>query len=163
PATILAYRADLYQLIMFLSEKKKATPEQVKKVLVEGGGIIDSIIDKIKVKRIVIDSITSFSLLYSDELTKKEAALALFDLINKWNCTAVLTSQAKATDHQIYMDAALDFEVDSILILYHTKKEGERIRAFEILKMRGTNIPTKTYGVNIAKNGLKIENKIIKL
>src|SRR3989344_9039857 len=36
------------------------TPEQVKKVLVEGGGTVDAIITKIKAKRIVIDSVTSF-------------------------------------------------------------------------------------------------------
>ncbi|HSX48781.1 MAG TPA: tyrosine-type recombinase/integrase [Candidatus Saccharimonadales bacterium] len=36
PATILAYRADLDQLILFLSEKNKATPEQVKKEDIEG-------------------------------------------------------------------------------------------------------------------------------
>ena len=139
------------------------TPEQVKKVLVEGGGFIEAIIEKIKVKRIVIDSITSFSLLYRDELTKKEAALALFDLINKWNCTAVLTSQAKASDHQLFMDAALEFEVDSILILYHSKINGERVRALEILKMRGTKIPSKTYRIDIEKTGLYITKDIIKI
>jgi len=138
------------------------TPEQVKKVLVEGGGEIDILIEKIKAKRIVIDSITSFSLLYNDELTKKEAALALFDLINKWNCTAVLTSQARSADHQLVMDTALEFEVDSILIMYHSKKKGERIRALEILKMRGTKIPTKTYGVNIGEKGIYITNEIVK-
>ncbi len=35
PATILAYRADLDQLILFLSEKNKATPDQVKKEDIE--------------------------------------------------------------------------------------------------------------------------------
>ena len=139
------------------------TPEQVKKVLVEGGGFIEAIIEKIKVKRIVIDSITSFSLLYSDELTKKEAALALFDLINKWNCTAVLTSQTKSSDHQLFMDAALEFEVDSILILYHSKIKGERIRALEILKMRGTKIPSKTYKIEINDKGILITNETIEI
>lgn len=138
------------------------TPEQVKKVLIEGGGIIDSIIEKIKAKRIVIDSITSFALLYNDELTKKEAALALFDLINGWNCTAVLTSQARAADHQLVMDAALEFEVDSILVLYHSKRKGERVRGMEILKMRGTKIPSKTYGLDIGKNGVIVTENIIK-
>lgn len=139
------------------------TPEQVKKVLVEGGGIIDSLIDKIKAKRLVIDSISSFSLLYSDELTKKEAALALFDLINKWNCTAILTSQGKAADHNLIMEAALEFEVDSILVLYHSKRRGERIRAIEILKMRGTQIPDKTFEVVLNDKGLAVTNKIVKI
>jgi len=135
------------------------TPEQVKKLLVEGGGVVDALVEKIKAKRIVIDSITSFSLLYADELTKKEAALSLFDLINKWSCTAVLTSQARIAGQDTIMDTALEFEVDSILILYHMKKKGERVRALEILKMRGTKIPSKTFGLRIGDKGISIAEK----
>ena len=134
------------------------TPEQVKKVLTEGGGIVESVIEKIKAKRIVIDSITSFSLLYEDELTKKEAALALFELINKWNCTGVLTSQDESKNgHTI--STALEFETDSIILLYHFKQKGIRKRAVEILKMRGTRIPEKTIDLEISDKGIKIDPK----
>ncbi|MBW2983796.1 hypothetical protein KY361_01670 [Candidatus Woesearchaeota archaeon] len=134
------------------------TPEQVKKVLTEGGGIVESVIEKIKAKRIVIDSITSFSLLYEDELTKKEAALALFELINKWNCTGVLTSQDESKDgHTI--STALEFETDSIILLYHFKQKGIRKRAIEILKMRGTRIPEKTIDLEISDKGIRIDPK----
>lgn len=132
------------------------TPEQVKKILVEGGGPIESIIEKVKAKRIVIDSITSFSLLYEDELTKKEAALSLFDLINKWGCTAVMTSQ-EVEKKGATITAALEFEVDSIILLYHSKMDGFRRRGLEILKMRGTKIPEKTYPLLIDKKGIRID------
>src|SRR3989344_2230681 len=89
------------------------TPEQVKKVLVEGGGTVDAVIEKMNAKRLVIDSITSFVLLYQDELTRKEAALALFELISKWNCTAILTAQEKFMNRD-NIEAELEFEVDSI-------------------------------------------------
>ena len=59
-----------WDLEKYEKEKKfiflEYTPEQVKRVLVEGGGLIDNIIVKRKIKRIVIDSITSFCLLYED-------------------------------------------------------------------------------------------------
>ncbi len=139
------------------------TPEQVKRLLVEGGGEVEALVEKIKAKRMVIDSITSLYLLYEDELTKKEAALSLFDLINKWNCTAILTSQAKASDNQALLEAGLEFEVDSIILLYHAKQKGERIRAIEILKMRATKIPSKTFGIDIKEKGLVVTNDIIKL
>jgi len=136
------------------------TPEQVKKILTEGGGIVESIIEKIKVKRIVIDSITSFSLLYEDELTKKEAALALFELIDKWDCTGILTSQDESKDGHI-ITAAMEFEVDGIILIYHVKKKGVRRRALEILKMRGTKIPEKTISLEITSKGIKIDPKKI--
>ncbi len=131
------------------------TPEQVKKILTEGGGIVEAIIEKNKAQRIVIDSITSFSLLYEDELTKKEASLALFELIDKWNCTGILTSQDESRNgHTI--TAAMEFEADSIIIIYHVKKKGIRRRGLEILKMRGTKIPEKTISLNITNKGISI-------
>ncbi len=131
------------------------TPEQVKKVLIEGGGTIDSIVTKMKAQRMVIDSVTSFALLYKEELAKKEAALALFQMIDKWGCTAVLTSQDTSM-HGAEISTALEFEVDSIVILYHEKKKGVRKRALEILKMRGTKVPNETYGLRIDGNGLAV-------
>lgn len=136
------------------------TPEQVKKLLIEGGGTIDTIINKSKIKRLVIDSITSFALLYQDKLLQKEAALELFALIEEWGCTALVTSQNTEMEEST-VNAALEFEVDSILILYHIKFKGERKRALEILKMRGTKHPNKTFAVEIESDGMKINSKEI--
>jgi len=138
------------------------TPEQVKKVLVEGGGTIDTLVSEMKAQRMVIDSITSFTLLYKDELAQKESSLALFELINTWGCTAVLTSQEESTDSST-ITAALEFEVDSIILLYHFRKKGSRIRAIEILKMRGTKYPEKTFGLEITNKGIKVLDKICEI
>ncbi|MEK6812829.1 MAG: ATPase domain-containing protein [Nanoarchaeota archaeon] len=132
------------------------TPEQVKRVLVEGGGTIEVLIQKMKAQRLVIDSISSFTMLYQDELTQKEAAFALFELITTWNCTAVLTSQNTEIDKEA-VSAALEFEVDSVIVLYHLKVKGVRKRALEILKMRGTKHPEKTFLLEITAKGLKID------
>lgn len=132
------------------------TPEQVKKILVEGGGIVEGVMERTKAKRMVIDSITSFALLYQDELTQKEAALSLFELINKWGCTAILTSQDTSRNEGT-ISAALEFEVDGIILLYHKKQKGKRKRAIEILKMRGTKIPDETFAMNFTPEGIKID------
>jgi circadian clock protein KaiC len=135
-------------------------PEQVKKMLTEGGGVVENIIEKTKAKRLVIDSISSFSLLYEDQLTRREASLALFELIEAWDCTSILTSQAQEkSDHVI--EAALEFESDSIIFLYHFLRKGHRIRALEIFKMRATKIPEKIYSFDIDKGGIKLDPKKI--
>ena len=131
------------------------SPEQVKSLIEEGGGTVDQLITKKKVSRLVIDSITSFSLLYQDELSRKEAGLALFELINKWGCTAVLTSQAISRRDEL-ITSSLEFEADSIVLLYHVKQKGNRLRALEILKMRGTKHSNKTMGMNIANHGIEV-------
>jgi circadian clock protein KaiC len=151
-----------WDLAKFEKEGKFAfleyTPEQVKQILTEGGGIVESVIEKIKAKRLVIDSITSFALLYEDELTKKEAALDLFELINSWKCTGLLTSQSETRDDTI-IGGALEFEADSIILLYHFKKKGIRKRAIEVLKMRGTKITEKTFDMQITNKGMIIDPK----
>ncbi len=131
------------------------TPEQVKKVLVEGGGTIDSVITKMKAKRLVIDSISSFALLYPNELERKEAILALIDLINSWGCTALLTAQDEARDG-LLVSSSLEFEVDSIILLYYVKKKADRIRAMEIFKMRGTKHPGTTFAFDITNKGIVV-------
>ena len=138
-------------LFKFLEYK----PEQIKRVLVEGGGTIDAVITQTKAKRIVIDSITSFALLFQDVLTQKESSLALFELINSWGCTAVLTAQSVHVGSD-EMSATLQFEVDSIILLYHFKQRGERVRAIEILKMRGTKTPEITMKLEITSKGLVV-------
>ena len=132
------------------------TPEQVKKIITEGGGEIENMVEKMKAKRIVIDSMTSFSLLYKDELARKEAALFLFGLINRWNCTALLTAQSQEENK---MFSELEFEVDGLFVLYHKKRRGIRKRGLEVLKIRGTKIPHKTFPLLISDKGISINTR----
>lgn len=138
-------------------------PEQMMKIITEGGGVIDSIIQDSKVKRLVIDSITSFALLYKDALAKKEAALGLFELISKWGVTCLMTSEEESP-YEKTMAATLEFEVDSIILMYHLKVGGKRERAIEILKMRGTDHSQNTVLLDITNDGIKIDpSRVIKI
>ncbi len=139
------------------------TPEQVRRHVAEGGGTIDVLVAQMNAKRMVVDSITSFSMLFRDKLGKRESSLALFDLFTKWGCTAVLTSQAtKVSADEI--EAELEFEADSIIVLHHFKKKGVRERALEVLKMRATKTPEKTMKMEIGDHGMSVDpNKIVSI
>ena len=135
------------------------TPIKVKIMLEEGGGDIESIILREKISRVVIDSITSFALLFEDELSRREAALELFNMIRKWNSTALLTLEEEP--HAVSRSAAagLEFEVDSIILIYFVRRKDQRERYIEILKMRGTKHSKNIYRFHIAKSGFEIEKK----
>lgn len=138
------------------------SPERVKEMLVEGGGLIENIITKSKAKRLVIDSITAFTLLYKDELAKKEASLSLFDLMRSWDCTTLLTEEEDVRDFEKGEESGVSFEVDSIILLYREKEGGVRKRAIEILKMRGTSHAGKTLFLDITKEkGIVVDPKKI--
>lgn len=138
------------------------SPERVKKLLVEGGGLIENIITRYNIKRLVIDSITSFVLLYQDELTKKEAALSLFGLLRSWGCTTLLTSEKYIVNMDRVEGGGLEFEVDSIILMYHIKEKGVRKRAIEVLKMRGTRHAEKTIKMEMTDKGVVVyPNRVI--
>ena len=141
------------------------TPIKVKNMLEEGGGTIEAVILKKKISRLVIDSITSFALLFDDELERREAALALFNMISKWNCTSLLTLEGNLSKGDINSQT-LEFESDSIILLYFIRNEGQRERYLEVLKMRGTKHSKKIYQFHIDKKGIEIDknpSKILKI
>jgi len=131
------------------------TPEQVKKMLAEGGGEIDVSIEKIKAKRIVIDSLTSFALLFKDELTRRKAFLDLFKLIEKWGCTALLVVEHES-DVERHHSRDIEFEADGIILLYYLRKGDVRTRALEILKLRGSKHAARIFPMKITDEGVKI-------
>ena len=85
------------------------TPEKVKTMLEEGGGIVESIILTKKIKRIVIDSITSFELLFTEDIEKREAALELFNMLRKWECTSLLTYEEEPAGEKKLSSHTLEF------------------------------------------------------
>jgi len=135
------------------------TPLKVKTMLEEGGGTIESIILKEKISRLVIDSITSFELLFEKELEKREATLDLINMLKKWACTVLLTLESDASNKRMLGTRAVEFESDSIILLYFLKQKNIRKRYLEILKMRGTNHSKNTYGFTIGKSGISIQKK----
>ena len=137
------------------------TPEKVNTMLEEGGGNIESIVLKKKITRLVIDSITSFELLFEEELKKREAALELFGMLRKWDCTSLLTYEGEPFSEKKFASHTLEFESDSIILLYFVRagKEKERERYIEVLKMRGTKHSRRIYSLSINKSGVVISKQ----
>ncbi len=132
------------------------TPEKVRTMLEEGGGTIESIVLRKKIARIVIDSITSFELLFEEELEKREAALSLFDMLRRWNCTSLLTYEGEPSQEKKVSSRTLEFESDSIILLYFVRIKEKRERYMEVLKMRGTKHSLEIFPVSIEKSGIVI-------
>lgn len=131
------------------------TPDKVDKMLVEGGGEIEWVIGKMKAKRLVIDSLTGFSLLFKDELARREAFLNLFKMIERWDCTALLIAEHEA-EVERHSSLDIEFEVDGIILLYYLRKGDVRNRALEILKLRGSKHASRIFPMKITDDGIKI-------
>lgn len=130
-------------------------PDRVKKMLSEGGGEIEWVMAKLKAKRLVIDSLTAFALLFKDELARREAFLNLFKIIEKWDCTALLVVEHES-DMERHDSIDVEFEADGIILLYYLRKGDIRNRALEILKLRGSKHASRIFPMKITDEGVKI-------
>jgi circadian clock protein KaiC len=146
-----------WDLAKLEKEKKFAyirySPEQVNKLLAEGGGPVENLVRSLKAKRLVIDSISAFTLLYKNELSQRESLLSLFELVGRWGCTTVLTAEQEAEPEK-HEPNIFEFEVDGVLLLYNYRKGNVRQRVGEILKMRGTNFLQKVFPMRITDKGI---------
>lgn len=133
----------------------KYHPHQVLKIMQEGGGIIRDVIDEIGAKRLVVDSLTSYGLLFETRYKMRESFLELFDMLRDWGCTSVVTSEIMVTPQE-RVSAGIEFLTDAVIMLYHPRQDGARTRALEILKMRGTTYVDRIFPLLIEKGGISI-------
>lgn len=133
-------------------------PEQVEKVLSGGGGLVRDVVEKLKAKRLVIDSMTAFNMLHDDELSRREATLNLFKTIRKWDCTTLVVGQPEFAEYDIdkHPFNVLEFECDGVIRLYNIREHNLRIRTLEVFKMRGTKHASKTFTMEITDKGIVI-------
>lgn len=131
------------------------SPEQVQKLIESGGGVVRDLIEQTKAKRVVFDSLTAFTLLHENELQKRKAILHLFDMIYKLNVTAVLTGEHEP-DPEKHKSTVVEFEVDSVVLLYNLRKGDVRERSLEVFKMRGSKHANKIFPMKIDDNGVSI-------
>jgi circadian clock protein KaiC len=132
-------------------------PHQVEKIMEEGGGPIKDTIDSMGVKRLVIDSITSYAILFKDEYVRRENLLKLFELLHKWQCTSIVISESVPLISATKEDL-LAFLTDAVIVMYYElePKRGVRVHTCEILKMRGTKHANNMLAVKFEKHGIAI-------
>ncbi len=127
------------------------TSEKIKDMLEEGGGDIETVTLTKKIKRIALDSITDFVMLFDRGIEMREKTLSLFALFKSWDCTSLFTYEENPLAEQKTFSEILESEVDSISILYSIRTKSKRERLIEIYKMRGTNHSKEIFQYAIEK------------
>ena len=153
------FRSFGWDLKTYVAEKKLIilyyTPEQVERFLESGGGIVRDIIETLGVKRMVVDSLTAFTLLFPTELEKTKGILKLFDSIHDWGVTSLMTSEQEPNPH-LHKSTVIEFQVDGVVLLYNIRKGDIRERSLEIFKMRATKHSAKIFPMQITNSGVTI-------
>ncbi len=143
-------KEDKFRLLTF-------KPHQITKILEEGGGQIKDALIEIKAKRIVVDSITAYGLLFRDEYKRREKILEFFNMLRKWGVTSLVICEdnPEVVEKE---EGGIGFISDAVVSLYyeHDKEKGIRIHSLEVLKMRGTKHTNKVCAINFEKEGITV-------
>ncbi|MFH1403395.1 MAG: ATPase domain-containing protein [Candidatus Altiarchaeota archaeon] len=121
----------------------------------EYGAIVDAIRDN-KAERVVIDSLTSIEMMIEGEYQKRQGILRLLKWLQKSNCTSLMIAESEQDPTRYSRHGIVEFLVDGVLVLYNLRRGKTRIRALEILKMRGTKQATNLVPYKI-ENGIELQ------
>lgn len=136
------------------------TSPEVSRLDIESvGGMIETYVHEMGVRRVVVDSMTHFSRLSQDPVELRSLEFAFINALKRQNLTSVLTRESPALLGESTEDAHLSFVVDSYTILRYVEIESAIRKALLILKMRGSDHAKDIRQYDIASNGIEVKSK----
>lgn len=139
-----------------VKQKKLEIVKPDKLELEEVANLLEDRITENDVKRAVIDSATMIRLSFDKEIEYRQTLFEFLSLLRNLDCTTITTLEA-ATSRKEEMKFDIEhFVMDGIVSLYNLDREGTRIRALEILKMRGTDHARDLVPFKVTPSGIKV-------
>lgn len=136
---------------------KKLTVTGIQKYNFENfSDTIQSYVEEHGAKRVVIDSATLLKLFFKSDFEYRKSLFELLDFLETLDCTVVVTSERSFTNREQAQFSIEEFVADGVIVLYSSPKGNERVRALEVLKMRGVNHKMNLVPFKITGKGLVV-------
>jgi circadian clock protein KaiC len=145
--------ADVPELI---KKKKLEVIKPDKLELEEVASIIEDRITENDVSRAVIDSATMIRLSFKNEIEYRTTLFEFLSLLRNLDCTTMTTVEAVTSSRDELKYDIEHFVMDGIINLYNIGREDRRIRALEIMKMRGTAHSRDLVPFKVTPSGIKV-------
>ena len=127
---------------------------------------ISKAIKNYNVKRVVIDSLSVFSIAFKDDayrLRKEFYRLATF--LKDLDCTVIVTSEVNgeaplditSAGNSLTRDVLIEYVADSVITMHNSGIGGEADRAIRAVKMRRTNHRRDPIPMKITEKGIVME------
>jgi len=137
-------------------------PHEIVKIIEEGGGVIRDTVESMGAKRLVIDSLSAYEMMFENKYSANESILSLLEILRKWNATSLVTSENPISP-LVGGRGRLGFLTDGIINLYYLRMGKHRSRAVEILKMRDTHHSDEVHLFELDRDGLKVTRRLGKV
>lgn len=113
-------------------------------------------IASMNVKRVVIDTITTLSLLFERPIELKKSIIDLGAIFKAKECTGIVTSEIPEGSKKISLFGVEEFAVDGVIVLHLIRSGNFTMRAIEVKKMRATKFLMKLHPMKISKKGITV-------
>ncbi len=136
----------------------RVKPEDVLHIVRGEYGAINDAVVSMKAKRVIIDSITSIELMIDNDFERRQSIIKLLNWLHSSKCTSIMIAENEQDPIRYSRMGALESIADGVIVLYNFRRGKSRIRALEVLKMRGTNHMTNLvpyiidHGINLQPN-----------
>ena len=117
---------------------------------------IEDLVKSIGATRVVIDSASILSLLISDQVAYRRSMIQLINDMRRLNVTTILTMEVSNPERSKLEFKPEFFIFDGVVTMYQTGEEEKRIRAIEVIKMRGSRHSFVTTPYEITPAGFKV-------
>lgn len=118
--------------------------------------LIENNIREIRAKRVVIDSISAFSLHIRSEAEVRRSLLELSEILKKNLCTSILICESVPGSNSISRFGVEEFVTDGVIVLRRVYQFDAFRTALAIWKMRGTVHSTRFHFYEITDKGIVV-------
>lgn len=140
----------------FVADKKLEIVKPDKLELEEVANILEEKITSNGIKRAVIDSATMIRLAFKSEVEYRQTLFEFLSLLRNLDVTTLTALEASTAKKEEMRYDIEHFVMDGIVNLYNLDREDRRIRALEIMKMRGTDHSRDLVPFKVTPSGIKV-------
>ena len=116
--------------------------------------VIVGIVRELKIKRLVVDSITSVSYRLKSEEIIREFVLKLGSTLSGVGCTSLLVAEIAPTTERYSTYGVEEAIADGIVVMGNLERRGDLLRTLQVVKMRGTMHSRAKYVLDLTTTGV---------
>lgn len=115
---------------------------------------IAGIVNEMKIKRLVIDSITSVCYRLRDQENIRDFILKLGSVLSNMGCTSLLVSETAPGGDRYSMYGVEEAIADGVIVTGNLERRGDLLRTLQVVKMRGTQHSRAKYVLDLTTEGV---------
>lgn len=121
------------------------------------GGLLDTMVQELGAKRVLIDSISHLERLATDPVKLREVAFTFINALLRHGLTAIVTQEdPDITGDMLAAQYGISYLVDSVIILRYVELDSSISRAILILKQRASSHDKTIREWRITESGIAI-------